>query len=65
MLNANSKAKTLGDYLKSRRNRFQPEQAGFKASNSQRRTQGLEGKRSLCWQVSVQLILPGWSRAEK
>ncbi|WP_438497423.1 helix-turn-helix transcriptional regulator [Paenibacillus sp. IHBB 3054] len=41
MLSENSKAKTLGDYLKSRRNRLQPEQAGLKASYSQRRTPGL------------------------
>lgn len=41
MLNENSKSKTLGEFLKSRRNRLQPEQAGFSDSYSQRRTPGL------------------------
>ncbi len=41
MLNENSKSKTLGEFLKSRRNRLQPEQAGFNDSYSQRRTPGL------------------------
>jgi transcriptional regulator with XRE-family HTH domain len=40
-LNEHSRAKTLGDYLKSRRNRLQPEQAGFKESYGNRRTPGL------------------------
>ncbi|MBB6734133.1 helix-turn-helix domain-containing protein [Cohnella sp. CBP 2801] len=36
-----SRAKTLGDYLKSRRARLQPEQAGLRRSPGQRRTPGL------------------------
>ncbi|WP_366292162.1 helix-turn-helix transcriptional regulator [Paenibacillus sp. AN1007] len=35
------RAKTLGDYLKSRRARLQPEQAGFAKTHGQRRTPGL------------------------
>ena len=36
-----NKFKTLGEYLKSRRNRLQPEAAGIRNSYSQRRTPGL------------------------
>jgi transcriptional regulator with XRE-family HTH domain len=36
-----TRAKTLGDYLKSRRARLQPEQAGLIRSHGQRRTPGL------------------------
>jgi len=36
-----TRAKTLGDYLKSRRARLQPEQAGLTRSHGQRRTPGL------------------------
>ncbi|UMV45658.1 helix-turn-helix transcriptional regulator [Paenibacillus macerans] len=36
-----TRAKTLGDYLKSRRARLQPEQAGLPRSHGQRRTPGL------------------------
>lgn len=41
MSDENSKFKRLGEYLKSRRNRLQPEAAGLKETNSQRRTPGL------------------------
>ncbi|MGG4212955.1 helix-turn-helix transcriptional regulator [Paenibacillus sp. FSL L8-0638] len=41
MSNDNSKSKTLGAFLKSRRNRLQPEQAGLRLSQGQRRTPGL------------------------
>lgn len=41
MANENSRSKTLGEFLKSRRNRLQPEQAGFASSYGQRRTPGL------------------------
>ncbi|SFF07640.1 Helix-turn-helix domain-containing protein [Paenibacillus algorifonticola] len=41
MPNETSKAKTLGHYLKSRRDRIQPEQVGFSDSHNRRRTQGL------------------------
>jgi transcriptional regulator with XRE-family HTH domain len=41
MLKENSKSKTLGEFLKSRRNRLTPEQAGFNHSYGQRRTPGL------------------------
>jgi transcriptional regulator with XRE-family HTH domain len=41
MLNESSKAKTMGAFLKSRRNRLKPEQAGFSRSYGQRRTPGL------------------------
>jgi transcriptional regulator with XRE-family HTH domain len=36
-----SKSKTLGEFLKSRRNRLQPEQAGISSSYGKRRTPGL------------------------
>ncbi|WP_341279255.1 helix-turn-helix transcriptional regulator [Paenibacillus sp. FSL H8-0537] len=41
MSHATSKAKTLGHYLKSRRDRILPEQAGFSETHNRRRTQGL------------------------
>jgi transcriptional regulator with XRE-family HTH domain len=41
MLNESCKAKTMGAFLKSRRNRLKPEQAGFSRSYGQRRTPGL------------------------
>ncbi|NQX65206.1 helix-turn-helix domain-containing protein [Paenibacillus alba] len=41
MFKDNNKSKTLGAFLKSRRNRLQPEQAGFNRSYGQRRTPGL------------------------
>lgn len=41
MSDENSKFKRLGEYLKSRRDRLQPEAAGLKETNSQRRTPGL------------------------
>ncbi|MEJ9161624.1 hypothetical protein [Paenibacillus graminis] len=36
-----SRFKVLGDYLRSRRNRLQPQQAGLSGSYNQRRTPGL------------------------
>ncbi|MBE0343304.1 XRE family transcriptional regulator, partial [Paenibacillus sp. 28ISP30-2] len=41
MSSENSKSKTMGAFLKSRRNRLQPEQAGIRRSQGQRRTPGL------------------------
>lgn len=41
MLNENSKSKAMGTFLKSRRNRLQPEQAGISSSYGHRRTPGL------------------------
>ena len=40
-MNEHSRAKILGEYLKSRRNRLQPEVAGFNTSYGHRRTPGL------------------------
>ncbi|MGP3784961.1 helix-turn-helix domain-containing protein [Paenibacillus sp. 1A_MP2] len=36
-----SRSKTLGEFLKSRRSRIQPDQAGISGSYGQRRTPGL------------------------
>ncbi|WP_264083611.1 hypothetical protein [Paenibacillus sp. BJ-4] len=41
MSNNNSKSKALGAFLKSRRHRLQPEQAGIRHLQGQRRTPGL------------------------
>ncbi|MNO32627.1 hypothetical protein D3C76_226200 [compost metagenome] len=41
MSTESSRFRVLGDYLRSRRNRLQPEQAGISGSYSQRRTPGL------------------------
>lgn len=41
MTSGSSKFRILGDYIRSRRNRLQPEQAGISDSYSQRRTPGL------------------------
>lgn len=41
MIQENTKLRTLGTFLKSRRNQLQPEQAGFSHSYGQRRTPGL------------------------
>lgn len=65
MLNENSRAKTLGDYLKSRRSRLQPEQVGLKVSYNQRRTPGLRREEVAMLAGVSSHIIRGWSRAGK
>ncbi|WP_245864012.1 helix-turn-helix domain-containing protein [Paenibacillus donghaensis] len=63
MISENNRLKTLGSFLRSRRDRLQPGQAGFHSSYGQRRTPGLRREEVAILAGVSATYYTGWSKA--